>query len=397
MKTVRRLFYVDIVTAVAFVAMAFLSLSFFIDFIDQVSDVGQGGYTVVHAMLYSLLLVPGHFYEVAPIAVLIGTIYTLSQMAQSSEYTILRTGGLGPGRALSLLASLGMIFGILTFVVGDYLAPLSERQASQLQAVYKGGMKLGRSGAWLKDHVATADGERSYSINVGSAGPKTTLHDIRIFEFDSDGRLLRRIGAGSAEVQPNQIWALKDVTVTRWISGMDDTAVSPVDGVMPNATASSALKAAQNATPNTAQAPEEKLAELNWHSSLSAAVVAAAVSPVSTMSTIDLARYIVHLSDNEQAAQSHQIQFWKRALYPFACLVMVGLALPFAYMHARAGGVSLKVFGGIMLGISFVLLNNVAGHLGLLRDWTPWMVAAAPSALYLLLSFAAFSWLVRYR
>jgi len=115
------------------------------------------------------------------------------------------------------------------------------------------------------------------------------------------------------------------------------------------------------------------------------------------MSTLDLARYIGHLADNEQTAQSYQIQFWKRALYPFACLVMVGLALPFAYLHARAGGVSLKVFGGIMLGISFVLLNNVAGHLGLLRDWTPWMVAAAPSTLYLLLSFAAFSWLVRYR
>jgi len=372
MKTVRRLFYVDIVTAVAFVALAFLSLSFFIDFIDQLGDVGQSGYTMIQATLYSLLLLPGHFYEVAPIAVLIGTIYTLSRMAQSSEYTILRTGGLGPWRALSLLATLGLVFGVLTFVVGDYLAPLSERQASQVQALVKGGLKLGRSGAWLKDkdHVGTAD-ERSYSINVGSAGPKTQLHDIRIFEFDRDGRLLRRIGAVSAVVMPNQVWALQDVTLTQW-SG-DKTATAAVD------------------------VPEQKLASLDWHSSLSAAFVAGAVSSVSTMSTIDLARYIVHLSDNEQAAQSHQIQFWKRALYPFACLVMVGLALPFAYMHARAGGVSLKVFGGIMLGISFVLLNNVAGHLGLLRNWTPWMVAAAPSALYLLLSLAAFSWLVRYR
>ena len=131
--------------------------------------------------------------------------------------------------------------------------------------------------------------------------------------------------------------------------------------------------------------------------STSASVVAAAVLPLGTMSTLELLRYINHLSSNEQAAQQYEIQFWKRALYPFACLVMVGLALPFAYLHARGGGVSLKVFGGIMLGISFVLLNNVAGHLGMLRDWTPWMVAAAPSALYLLLSLAAFSWLVRYR
>ncbi len=368
MKTVRRLFYADIMSSVAFVALAFLSLSFFIDFVDQLGDVGRAGYTIVRATLYALLLVPGHFYEVAPIAVLIGTIYTLARLAQSSEYTILRTGGLGPGRALSLLASLGLVFGVITFVVGDYLAPLSEREASQVQATTRGGLKLGRSGAWLKDHATTPDGERNYSINVGAAGPGPLLRNIRIFEFDADGRLQRRIAAATAEVRPNAIWALQDVSVTRWVGG-DDAAL----------------------------APEQKYAEFVWPSSLTAAVVAAAVSPVSSMSTAELFRYIVHLADNEQAAQSYQIQFWKRALYPFACLVMVGLALPFAYLQSRGGGVSLKVFGGIMLGISFVLLNNVAGHLGLLRNWTPWVVAAAPSALYLLLSLAAFSWLVRYR
>jgi lipopolysaccharide export system permease protein len=368
MKTVRRLFYADIVSAVAFVALAFLSLSYFIDFVDELADVGTAGYTSVHAALYSLLLVPGHFYEIAPIAVLIGAIYTLSRMAQSSEFTILRTGGLGPARALSLLASLGLMFGVLTYLVGDYVAPLSERQASLVKAHYKGGMRLGRSGAWLKDHASTPEGERSYSVNVASANAKAVLQDIRIFEFDADGRLLRRIAAASGQVEPNSTWALKDVRITRWIS-----------------------------TDGKSQAPEEKLAAYDWPSSLSAGVVAAAVLPVSTMSTIDLFRYIGHLADNEQAAQSHQIQFWKRALYPFACLVMMGLALPFAYLHARAGGVSLKVFGGIMLGISFVLLNNVSGHLGLLRNWTPWIVAATPSALYLLMSLAAFSWLVRYR
>ena len=343
MKTVRRLFYADIVSAVTFVALAFLSLSFFIDFVDQVSEVGQGGYTIALAALYCLLLVPGRFYEIAPIAVLIGTIYTLARLAQSSQYTILRTGGLGPGRALSLLASLGMIFGVLTFLVGDYVAPYSETQARQLQALRKGGLNLGRSGAWLKDHASTPEGERSYSINVGSAGPGALLNDIRIFEFDADGRLLQRIAASSAQVKPNATWSLRDVRVTRWTSGTDN-------GV------------------GVAQVVEEKAAALEWHSTLSAAVVSAAVSPASTMSTLQLFRYISHLASNEQAAQGYQIQFWKRALYPFACLVMIALALPFAYMHARSGGVSLKVFGGIMLGISFVLLNNVASHIGLLSN-----------------------------
>ncbi len=370
MKTVRRLFYVDIVSSVGFVALAFLSLFFFIDFVDELSDVGKRGYTALHAAVYSLLEVPGHFYELSPIAVLIGTIYALSRLAQSSEFTILRTGGLGPSRALSLLATLGLAFAVLTFIVGDYVAPLAEQRAARLQGQFKGGLKLGRSGAWLKDRQNTPGGERSFSINVGSASGGGVLHDIRIFEFDANGAMVQRIAANDGLVDARSTWKLSDVTVTRW-------------------TASPAGE-----SPRTI---EETQPEMSWPSSLSASVVAAAVLPLGTMSTLELLRYIDHLSDNEQAAQQYEIQFWKRALYPFACLVMVALALPFAYLHARGGGISLKVFGGIMLGISFVLLNNVAGHLGILKDWTPWIVASTPSAIYLLLSLAAFTWLVRYR
>ena len=370
MRTVRRLLYRDIASSVAFVALAFLSLFFFIDFVDELADVGKG-YTALHAALYSVLELPGHLYELVPIAVLIGTIYALARMAQSSEFTILRTGGLAPGRALSLLAGLGAAFAVLTFVVGDYLAPLSERAATAVQASTRGGFSVGGAGAWLKDKTVTPEGERSYSINVGRANSGGELLDIRIFEFDTDGRLLRRIAATSGNVSADGLWSLADVSITDW--RQLDT-----PGFQPNV-------------------KEEKLARHDWASTLPASVVAAAVLPESSMSTLELFRYIGHLADNEQAAQRYEIRFWKRALYPLACLVMVALALPFAYLHGRAGGVSLKVFGGIMLGISFVLLNNVASHLGLLQGWTPWIVAAAPSLLYLLLSLAAFSWLVRYR
>ncbi|MEO8154313.1 MAG: LPS export ABC transporter permease LptG [Rhizobacter sp.] len=370
MRTVRRLLYADIVSAVFFVAVAFLSLFFFIDFVDELADIGKD-YTALHAALHSLLELPGHLYELSPIAVLIGAIYALSRLAQSSEFTILRTGGLAPTRALALLAGLGVIFGVLTFVVGDYVAPLSERAATELRARFRGGFSLGGSGAWLKDRSVTTQGERSYSINVERAAADGELQNIRVFEFDGNGRLLRRIGAASGRVGSGDVWALSQVDITDW--------------------------SAADAPGNQLNVVEQKLPTYNWPSTLSASVVAAAVLPEDSMSTMELFRYIIHLSDNEQAAERYEIKFWKRALYPLACLVMVGLALPFAYLHGRAGGVSLKVFGGIMLGISFVLLNNVAAHLGLLKGWTPWMVAATPSLIYLLLSFAAFSWLVRYR
>jgi lipopolysaccharide export system permease protein len=360
--------YADVLGAVAFVTVAFLALFFFIDFVDELNDVGKAGYKLQHAALYCALLVPGHFYELFPITVLIGAIFAMARLAQSSEFTILRTSGLGPGRALSLLAVLGLSFAAITFVVGDYVAPYFDRVATNLRAGVRGGMKLEGMGAWLKDRRdLPGGGERMDSINVGRVAPDASLEDVRIYEFDTQGQLLTRLAAKRGHVGGGK-WVLEDVQRTEW----------PVQGAD---------------TPPR----DTHLGQLEWPSTLTPAVVSAAVATVRSMSTIDLYRYASHLSENEQAAQRYEIQFWKKALYPFACLVMMGLALPFAYLHARRGGMSLMVFGGILLGISFVLLNNVATHLGLLQNWIPWVAAGAPSAVYLLLSLAAFRWLVRNR
>ena len=380
MKTIRKLLYRDIVASVVFVSLAFLSLFFFIDFVEALESVGVRGGGVWQAFLAALLELPKDLYELFPIAVLIGTIYSLARMAQGSEFTILRTGGLGPVRALRLLAVLGLAFALVTFVVGDFIAPAAQRQAVLLKARHSGGITLPGTGAWLKEKRLTAAGERSYSVNVGGAKAAGTLSDIRIFEFDIDGRLVSRLQAregrvaGAVELSGPQAglsaWNLTDVETTQW---------------------------PQPGADGRSQVLVTRQASAEWHSTLTADVVSAAVLPVSTMSTIELWRYSAHLDDQEQASQTHQIRFWRKALYPLACLVMVALALPFAYLHARAGGISFKVFGGVMLGISFVLLSNLSGHLGMLRGWTPWMAAATPSIVYLLMSMAAFGWLVRYR
>jgi lipopolysaccharide export system permease protein len=375
MKTVRRMLYRDIVSSVVFVALAFLSLSFFIDFVDELQKVGRPGFSLWTATISALLELPGNLYELLPIAVLIGTIYSMARLAQTSEFTILRTGGLSPSRALSLLAMLALGFTAFTFALGDYVVPYTERAMELFKADIRGGRSLGSTGAWLKERRHTEQGERSYSVNVTAINGRGALVGVRIFEFDGEGRHLSRIAARQGRVGKDGHWTLIDAEVTTWPLIDRDPAGEGTAG----------------------QVQRQHLATMDWPSTLSAGVVSAAVLPLKTMSTTDLWRYSLHLSDQEQTAQRYEIQFWKKALYPLACLVLSALALPFAYLHARGGGISLKVFGGIMIGISFVLLNNVVGHLGMLRGWTPWLVAAMPSALFMLLSMAAFTWLVRYR
>ena len=373
MKTVRNLLYRDVLWSVFFVTIFFIALFFFFDFVDEMSRVGRNGYPMAAAALATLLEQPGHVYELFPIAVLIGTIYSMARLAQSSEFTILRTAGLGPGRALSLLGVIGLLFAVLTFGLGEYVTPHSEQAAAFLKARFGMGLALGRTGAWLKERRVEPDGERSITVNVRGVGRDGELTGVRIFEMDAGGREVRGLEAAHAIVPRTRTiheWTLQDVTETTWIP----------------ATAGAAPRV-----------EEKKLPQLAWPTKLNASVAEAALLPPQSMGALDLWRYSTHLAEQEQSTQTYRQLFWKRVLYPFACLVMVALALPFAYLHARAGGVSVKVFGGIMLGISFVLLNNVVGHLGLLHEWTPWIAASVPSVVYLLMSMSAFAWLVRYR
>ena len=76
---------------------------------------------------------------------------------------------------------------------------------------------------------------------------------------------------------------------------------------------------------------------------------------------------------------------------------MVLLALPFAYLHFRSGNITTVVFIGVVVGVSFFLLNNLFGYIANLREWLPWVSAAVPSLIYMALSLFAFRWLVRYR
>ena len=379
MKTIRRLIYGEVLTAIALVALGFLALFFFFDLVDELQHLGKNSglptasdiYQIRHALVYVGLLVPNHLYELLPISVLIGTIFVMARLAQSSEYTILRTSGLDPWRALKMLLSLGGIFVILSFVIGDYLAPLSERTAQLLKSRYQGVITVGQTGAWLKEKQAY----NTVIANVRTLSPDNEMLGLQIFEFNSKGLVVSKMLAASASFALDDSWQLYNVTRTEFNLPSDA------------ATASNAVK-------QSADVVKKSMASFRWPTEITQEMVSVALLKPERMGTLDLFNYIRHLDANGQSAQRYEIEFWKKVFYPLSCLVMVMLALPFAYLHFRSGGIAAYVFAGVMMGISFFLLNNVFGYVGNLQNWQPWLAAAAPGMLYMAISLGAFGWLV---
>ncbi|SFE67297.1 LPS export ABC transporter permease LptG [Paracidovorax wautersii] len=371
MKTIRRLIYREAITGVAFVTLAFLALFFFFDMVDElrwVGRAGDAGYTLSYALLYVALSLPAHLYELLPITVLIGTIFVMARLAQSSEFTIMRTSGLGPWRALRTLLVLGCGFAILTFAVGDYLAPLSDKASQLVKARRTGQISSGATGAWLKER----QGDHSVAVNVRALDTNGHMRNVRVYEFDGRGRVVSTLQAERGEFAPDgNGWELEGVHRNIFHQGGDGS-------------------------PGSSAAHVERFAEAQyrWPTHISTDMVAASLLKPDKMATIDLFQYIRHLESNGQSAQRYEIEFWRKVFYPLSCLVMVVLSLPFAYLHFRSGGIATYVFGGVMAGISFFLLNNVFGYAGNLRNWSPWLTAAAPGLIYTVLSLGAFGWLV---
>ena len=125
---------------------------------------------------------------------------------------------------------------------------------------------------------------------------------------------------------------------------------------------------------------------MEWSSELNPDILGVLLVQPDKMSIVNLYLYIRHLSENKQKVERYEIAMWKKVIYPLAVVVMMILALPFAYIQVRAGGVSLKIFAGIMLGLVFHLLNNLFAHLGAINTWPPFLSAVTPSVLFLLLA-----------
>ncbi len=357
MKTLGRYVTRRVFASTALVFASLLLLFAFFDLIQELGDVGRGRYALGLALLQTVLSIPGHSYELFPVAALLGTLFALSQFAASSEYTVMRVAGVSAVRMAATLLPLGLAFAATAFLVGEFVAPLSESTAQRLllKATSTGVVAQEfRSGLWVKDDTSF--------VNVAQVSTDAALTGVRIYEFDDAFRLKSISLAAHGTYRGGDRWKLVDVVRTHFEA--DRTRVT-------------------------------REAEVDWHSVLTPGILNVLMVVPERMSFSDLLTYLDHLRENRQATARHEIALYGKLVNPLAVVVMMLLALPFAYLRARDGGIGAKLFVGIMLGLGFHLLSRLFGHLGLLNAWPPLFAAAFPTLLFFVGAAAVLAWVER--
>jgi len=327
--------------------LVLLGLFTFVTFIDELGEIKEGSYSILNVLQYVFLKIPRNLYEIFPIATLIGAILGLSVLAKGAELTAMRAAGISIKRIALSVLKIGVFLALLVLLLGEIISPYTETRSLRVQ---NESSRIGQEddfGVWLRDN-------NTY-VNIGEVLPDLTLLDVKIFEFDSENhlRFLSVSEKGKFEAGDR-----------RWLlTGLKRTMINA----------------------NSSQA--DQVTAAYWSTGVSPQILAVFKIQPDQLPVWQLSTYIAHLKSNKQETINFELVFWSKLVKPLSTAVMLILAIPFVFKSTRSGGLGRSLFLGVMIGLSFFILDRAFTFFVPLFNLSPIVGALIPTLAICLLSF----------
>lgn len=324
--------------------LAFTMLFAVFNVLGLIGQVGKGDFNVLSMLIYIVFLVPNYIYLLMPLAILIGVMLAMLSLVNYSEYAIIRTSGISLRKVMFILLSYGFIFALITFVLGELVAPVANNYAQ----IYKKTKTHEVVSTQLHSGIWSKDGEDTF-VNIKQIMPDSTILGVNILKYDHKLRLQEYITAEEGRYDSSKkVWVLPKVI------GYDYTGM--------------------NIT-------RFEISNYYWKTTIEPKYFSVLVIAPEDMAALGLLKYMTHLNLNHQSTQRYNIAFWGKLMYPISCISMSLIALAFIPNNRRNINLGAKLFLGILIGISFFFATRLIGFLALLFHWNAILTAIAPTLL----------------
>lgn len=328
-----------------------IGIYFVFTFLSKLGDIGQGDYGVLAAIYNVLLTVPWSMNLIFPIIAMMGALMGLSLLAQNSELIAMRASGVSWVMVSKAVLLVGVIFALLSFITGAFIAPSLNRMAALEEQVSKRGenVYVGKQSLWLKD-------ENDFIlIKKMTPGYHGVLHDISRYHV-KDGELKSILQAKDAVYRDNH-WELSKVIEIQ------------VDPKSYHKNTYDHLMIQQLIAP--------KLLKLLADS-----------SSVDNLTLNQLWLVIKYRLENKMGIAQYQITFWRMIFQPISIIVLMFAILPYIFMATNRSSYAIRLFVGAVIGFAFFVFNQFFSQLFLVYDiYMPaFLVAALPSLCFFLVT-----------
>jgi lipopolysaccharide export system permease protein len=328
----------------SFIALILLLTLFnLFTFSDELGDLGNN-YGLPQIFYYLVLTSPTVFYELMPASALLGSLFILGAMGNNHELIAMRAAGLSVFGIIKATLIAGTVLVIVSILVGELIAPEGQKQAQLLKATVEGNQVVLNDlyGLWLR--------EDKRFINVRQIQDNGNLVDISIYDIDDQQHLYQTTHAEQAIFLGNQQWRLKNIKQSL-ISTEQMQAITRDEQPLKSAIAPDLLKLA-------------------------------VVNP-DNLSFIDLAKYVNFLKGNHQKSQKFELALWGRVVNPLVTFIMLLVSAPFVIGIQRGISAGGRMLIGVVIGMGFNIIDKIVGHLGLIYDLNPPLIAFTPSLIIL--------------
>jgi lipopolysaccharide export system permease protein len=339
---------------VATVLAVLVAVTFVIEFVGQLNDVGTGDYGLQQAVAYIGLRVPRTIFTMLPIAALIGALLSLGNLAVHRELIVMRASGVSSWQLLSAVGLAGFILAAIMVLLGESLAPSLGAYASEMRtrAMHE-EIAVGAKGqaTWLREGDLIV-GLRRHAGDLGYGG------GVLMFDLGPDQSLKEVARAESAILDSANRWVLSNYAETsfdeRGVTTRTERVSSEAHGLNPD------------------------LLELS-------------VVREDMLDTPSLVRYIGYLRANDLDAHRYLVAYWSRLSNVASVIVMTVLALPFVFGGLRSAGAGSRLVVGLIIGLTYYVAGEVLTSAGEVYGLDPLLIAWAPTALLLLITTVAFA------
>jgi len=331
--------------------LGFLVLFLVIDFVEAADAFLSNRAAAGEILRYYLLRVPGVFYMISPVAVLVAVLITVSLQARTNEYTAMFSVGISPLRAFAPLIAGCALISALSLGNSEFLAPQANRMSREIARLR---VRPGRVAAQFSLNRYWIRGENAIlsAQVIDTAG--RMLHGFQYLEIDRNFRLVRRIDARIAEYTKGGAWRLRDGRERRTdgdlqavpIAEKDFPFVETIQGFL------------DGETP-----PEEMTYE-------------------------QLSGYIGDSQARGYDVRRYEVDLHAKLSYPLLNVIVGLIAIPIALRTPRSGGVWRSIGAGLLIGFFCWMALSASlslGRMGMLPPlaaaWLPDLVFAAGGGL----------------
>ncbi len=318
------------------VLMVLMIVLGFSEFMTEIDDI-TADYTLLKGASYTLLKIPSYAYESFPMALLIGTLMGLGGLANNAELTILRVTGWSIGRIFLGVMKSVVILWILVAVMGEWIAPKTESLAKEIkgEALQKNFSIGDTADFWLK--------EGNRYIHVGRIISERMFYNVTIYTLKNN-ELSYHLFAQKAVFKEGS-WYLENATQqalnwqTSYLQNESKTAYPRLDY------------------------NKKHLPSLTVALPISPELIQTLQIDARHMGIWDLYKYIGFLEDNQLDAEPYKLEFWRKISAPLVIFGMIAVVFPLIFGSQRQVSMGQRIFVGIMIGMSFHLINNIVGNL----------------------------------